>query len=90
MQMFGPAVAHAIGDALRAAADGDEDRRWELVAQLQIHGGLHALDEAAQLRQDPDPRHRALAADILSQLGAGPGTRGRRRTFPRRCVAVAA
>jgi HEAT repeat protein len=73
MQMSGAAVAHAVGDALRAAADGDDDRRWELITQLHIHGGSHALDEAARLRQDPEPTHRALAADILSQLGAAPG-----------------
>ncbi|MEV0132981.1 HEAT repeat domain-containing protein [Dactylosporangium sp. NPDC050688] len=62
-------VAQAMQEALHA----DEDRRWELVWQLQAHGGQETLDLADRYRRDPDPSHRELAADVLSQLGAGPG-----------------
>lgn len=73
--MRGPnlTVAQAVEEALRAAADGDEDRRWELVSHLHGHGGREALDVAARLRRHPEPSHRVLAADVLSQLGAVAG-----------------
>jgi len=69
VQMSGAAVA----DALHAASEGDEDRSWELITQLWLHGGSHALDAAARLGHRPEPTHRALAADVLGQLGAAPG-----------------
>jgi HEAT repeat protein len=66
-------VERAVDDALRAAAENDEDRRWELVGRLHVHGGRRALEVASRLRDHPGAAHRALAADILGQLGAGPG-----------------
>lgn len=62
-------VAQVVQEALHA----DEDRRWELVTQLHLHGGQAALDIADQLRHHPEPSHRELAADVLGQLGAAPG-----------------
>lgn len=73
MSMSELTVAQAVDEALRAAAEDDEDRRWELVSQLHAHGGRQALDVASRLRGRPGSSHRALAADVLSQLGAGPG-----------------
>jgi HEAT repeat protein len=66
-------VAQAVEDALRAATDGDEDRRWNLVSHLHGHGGREALEIAARLRHHPERSYRALAADVLSQLGAVAG-----------------
>ncbi|MDG6108645.1 HEAT repeat domain-containing protein [Dactylosporangium aurantiacum] len=62
-------VAQVMHEALQA----DADRRWELVTQLHVSGGQEALDLADRLRHDPEPSHRELAADVLGQLGAGPG-----------------
>jgi HEAT repeat protein len=66
-------VAQAVHEALRAAGAEDENGRWERVSYLHTHGGQEALDVASRMRDHPEPFHRALAADILSQLGAGPG-----------------
>lgn len=66
-------VAEAFEAALRAGADGDEDRRWDLVSHLHLHGGRDALAAAVRLHRDPEPARRRLAADVLSQLGAAPG-----------------
>ncbi len=66
-------VTEAIAAALRADADGDEDRRWDLVSHLHSHGGQDALAAAGRLHDDPEPARRRLAADVLSQLGAAPG-----------------
>ncbi len=73
MSMPEPDVAQAVDQALHAAATGDENRRWELVGLLHTHGGQPALDIAARLAEHPEPAHRVLAADVLSQLGVGPG-----------------
>ncbi|WP_203906700.1 HEAT repeat domain-containing protein [Rhizocola hellebori] len=66
-------VAQAFDQALLAAADDDEDRRWELVSWLHVNGGGQALTVASRLSEHPEPVYRALAADVLGQLGAGPG-----------------
>jgi hypothetical protein len=66
-------VIEAVDEALRAGATGDEDRRWELITHLHIHGGQTALEAAARLSDHPEPARRRLAADVLSQLGAAPG-----------------
>jgi HEAT repeat protein len=66
-------VAQAMHEALRAAAEDDESRRWELISHLHRHGGHQALEMASRLHVHCDPLHRALAADVLGQLGAGPG-----------------
>lgn len=63
----------AFDEALRADAGGDEDRRWELVSHLHIHGGQPALEVAARWSGHREPAHRRLAADVLGQLGAAPG-----------------
>jgi HEAT repeat protein len=68
-----PSVNEAIDEALRAGAAGDEDRRWDLISHLHIHGGQQALEIAARMSDHPEPTRRELAADVLSQLGAAPG-----------------
>jgi HEAT repeat protein len=65
-------VIEAFDEALRADAAGAEDRRWELIAHLHIHGGQKALEAAARLSDHREPARRRLAADVLSQLGAAP------------------
>lgn len=73
MPMSDVAVAQAVDEALRTASEGDEDRRWELVWRLQQHGGVQALNMASRLHDHHEPSYRALVADVLGQLGAGPG-----------------
>lgn len=73
MPMSELTVAQAVDEALRAAAEDDESRRWELVSHLHTHGGHQALDIASRLHEHLEPSHRALAADVLSQLGTGSG-----------------
>jgi HEAT repeat protein len=68
-----PSTIEAFDEALRAEAAGDEDRRWELVSHLHVHGGREALDVAARWSGDRDAARRRLAADVLGQLGAAPG-----------------
>jgi hypothetical protein len=46
-----------VAQAVRAAPQADEDRRWELVTQLDTHDGRAALDLADRLRHDPEPSH---------------------------------
>lgn len=75
MSMPDPEVAQAFDEALRAAACGDDDRRWELVSRLRRQGGRTALDFASRLSRRVERSHRTLAADVLSQLGSGPGRR---------------
>jgi HEAT repeat protein len=66
-------ATEAFDEALRAGAVGDEDRRWELISHLHVHGGQKALEAATRLSDHPDPEHRRLAADVLSELGAAEG-----------------
>ncbi|MEV4131510.1 HEAT repeat domain-containing protein [Dactylosporangium sp. NPDC049742] len=67
-----PDVARAFEEALRA----DEDRRWELVTHLHVHGGREALGIAARLGRAAEPSRRELAAEVLGQLGTVLGTPG--------------
>ncbi|HWS31209.1 MAG TPA: HEAT repeat domain-containing protein [Actinoplanes sp.] len=64
------AVSAVFDEAFRA---DDENRRWDLISHLHLHGGQDALDIAGRLAGDPDPARRVLAADVLGQLGAAPG-----------------
>lgn len=64
------AVTEVFDEALRA---DDEHRRWDLISHLHLHGGPDALEVAGRMSSHPDPAHRVLAADVLSQLGAAPG-----------------
>ncbi|GGN51537.1 HEAT repeat protein [Actinoplanes campanulatus] len=73
MPMPEVSVIEAFDEALQAAAVGDEDRRWELISHLHVHGGQTALEIAARLSGHRDAARRQLAADVLSQLGAAPG-----------------
>jgi HEAT repeat protein len=66
-------ATEAFDEALRADAVGDQGRRWELISHLHVHGGQKALEAAARLSDHPDPEHRSLAADVLSELGVAPG-----------------
>ncbi|GAA1617837.1 HEAT repeat domain-containing protein [Actinoplanes couchii] len=58
-------------EVLRDDAAGDEDRRWELIAELHVHGEPEDLDRAGRLSVDPVAARRALAADVVGQLGVG-------------------
>jgi HEAT repeat protein len=66
-------VIEAFDEALRAEAAGDEDRRWELISHLHVHGGRTALEVAGRWSDHHEPARRRLAADVLGQLGAAPG-----------------
>jgi HEAT repeat protein len=57
--------------ALRAEPDSHE--RWEHVVALHNRGDDESFVAAAELLDSSDPNRRALAADILAQLGAAPG-----------------
>jgi HEAT repeat protein len=61
----------AVEDALREEPDSHE--RWEHVVALHTRGDDESFVAAAELLDSPDPDRRALAADILAQLGAVPG-----------------
>jgi hypothetical protein len=65
-------TTEAFDEALRAGAVGDEDRRWELISNLHVHGGQKALEVAARWSSHPKPARRRLAADVLSELGRAP------------------
>ncbi|MBM2623151.1 HEAT repeat domain-containing protein [Actinoplanes sp. LDG1-06] len=66
-------VIEAFDEALRAGSMGDDNRRWELISHLHVHGGIEALEQATRWSGHPEPTHRMLAADVLSQLGSAPG-----------------
>jgi hypothetical protein len=66
-------VAEWVREAVRAAAAGDDDRRWELVTRLHLYGGADALDAARQLCTSPEAVRRVLGVDILAQVGAASG-----------------
>jgi HEAT repeats len=57
-----------VADSVEEALVSDEDRRWELIARLQVRGDEAALHQATRLSRDADPARRKLAADILAQL----------------------
>jgi len=60
-----------VEDALREEPDSDE--RWAHVVALHKRGDDESFVAAAELLDSPDADRRALAADILAQLGAAPG-----------------
>jgi hypothetical protein len=81
-------VAEVFEEALRAGAAGDEDRRWELISHLHLHGGRTALEAATRLSDHREPARRALAADVLGQLGAAPGRSAVRGPFRESSLAL--
>jgi HEAT repeat protein len=60
-----------VGRAAAAEADGDE--RWQLVVLLHRRGDAATFHAAVALLDSGDPDRRRLGADILAQLGSGPG-----------------
>ncbi|GAA1400954.1 HEAT repeat domain-containing protein [Catellatospora coxensis] len=72
MPMLEATVASAVAELLSLTGEDDEDRRWELVSWLHGYGGRPALDAATRLSGHTEPSHRQAAADIVSQLAAGP------------------
>src|SRR4051812_38920976 len=81
-------VVQMFDEALRAVADDDVDRRWQLVVRLHLHGGREAFDIAAALRHHPEASHRVLAADVLSQVGAAVGRSARDGPFHEDALAL--
>jgi HEAT repeat protein len=61
-------LAHSRQLAL-ADPTGDDDTRWNAVRELHQRGEAAAFDQASAWSTDADPLLRALAADVLSQLG---------------------
>lgn len=61
-------LAHTSQLAL-ADPTGDDETRWDAVKELHRRGGEPAFDQAAAWSNDQEPLLRALAADVLSQLG---------------------
>lgn len=72
MPMLEQAVAATVAELLPLTGEDDEDRRWELISWLHGYGGRPALDAATHLSGHTEPSHRQAAADIVSQLAAGP------------------
>lgn len=60
-----------IEDALREEPDSHE--RWDHIVALHKRGDDESFVAAAELLDSPDPDRRALAADVLAQLGAAAG-----------------
>ncbi|MFC7246659.1 HEAT repeat domain-containing protein [Catellatospora aurea] len=87
MPMLEQTVAAAVAELLPLTGEDDEDRRWELISWLHGYGGRPALDAATRLSGHPEPSHRQAAADIVSQLAAGP--RGSASEGPYRDEALA-
>jgi HEAT repeat protein len=61
-------LAHSRQLAL-ADPTGDEETRWDAVRELHRRGDAAAFDQATTWSTDSEPLLRALAADVLSQLG---------------------
>lgn len=55
------------------ACDYDDDSAWEAVNALRKRGGREVFGTAAQWLKSPRPLERARGADILGQIGVGPG-----------------
>lgn len=53
--------------------DYDDDGAWEAVNALRSQGGREVFGRAAQWLKSARPLERARAADILGQIGVGPG-----------------
>ncbi|MBK7975710.1 MAG: HEAT repeat domain-containing protein [Deltaproteobacteria bacterium] len=62
-------IADDIASALRAAADGDGETRWDHVRALHRDGTVGALHAAVDLCESSLAEERRLGADILGQLG---------------------
>ena len=48
---------------------GDDEARWDAVRELHSRGDSATFEQASTWSSDSDPLLRALAADVLSQLG---------------------
>ncbi len=68
-----------LDDLLAAALGDDEDAAWQAVMSLHQRGDIATLEAARARLDDPDPRVRCRAADVLGQLGVP------ERTFPAAC-----
>ncbi len=55
------------------ACDYDDDGAWEAVNALRSQGGREVFGMAARWLKSARPLERARAADILGQIGVGPG-----------------
>lgn len=55
------------------ACDYDDDDAWDAVNVLRSRGGSDVFGKAAQWLKSTHPLERARAADILGQIGVGPG-----------------
>ncbi len=55
------------------ACDYDDDGAWEAVNALRSRGGKEVFSKTAQWLKSARPLERARAADILGQIGVGPG-----------------
>jgi HEAT repeat protein len=61
------------------ACDYDDDDAWDAVNALRSSGSRWVFDKAAEWLQSENPMERAHAADILGQIGVGPG---RKHAYP--------
>jgi hypothetical protein len=61
------------------ACDYDDDGAWEAVNALRASGSRQVFDRAAEWLRSENPLERARAADILGQIGVGPG---KKHAFP--------
>lgn len=61
-------LAHTSQLAL-ADPTGDDETRWDAVRELHRRGGEPAFEQASVWSNHQEPLLRALAADVLSQLG---------------------
>lgn len=61
------------------ACDYDDDGAWEAVNALRASGSRQVFDRAAAWLHSENPLERARAADILGQIGVGPG---KKHAFP--------
>jgi HEAT repeat protein len=69
--------------ALRAAQRGDADARWAQIAELHRRGTEDAFQTASTWCTSADALQRAIAADVLGQLGgSGAANKFRDRSTP--------
>lgn len=74
-------VAQLISRAL-AIRDSEDDRRWELVREMQRRGDTTTFEAARMLCADAAPASRELGLDILAQLGYTAGRPFLEETLP--------